>query len=164
MKTFVALSVLAAVDSHGIFWSPKSRAQIAQENGYEVDSTTIISEPMPEVASNRQYPGGRPFAEPGKSKTVVGPCGMKSYGKKTNWNQPGHGWGSVQARFAPGSIIDVEWCVSDIADHGGLYSYRLCTDDSLVAKFTDPTLYRLHRRLGTSAMPDALRSLQAGKC
>ena len=57
---------------------------------------------------------------------------------KTNWNKPEHNWGQVQATYKAGSVIDVEWCVSNIADHGGLYSYRLCTDDALVAKFTNP--------------------------
>ena len=35
-------------------------------------------------------------------------------------------------------MIDVSWCVSDLADHGGLYSYRVCADDALVGLFTDP--------------------------
>ena len=33
----------------------------------------------------------------------------------------------------------MEWCVSNQADHGGLYSYRMCTDDDIVAKFIDPS-------------------------
>jgi len=124
---------------HGIFWSPTSRAQLSQLSGWEVDATSIISEPMPEVASGRPYPGGRPWAEPGKSVSNVGPCGQKSYGQKTNWNKPDPvaGWGAIQQTFTEGSIVDVEWCVSNLADHGGLYSYRLCTNESLVQKFLD---------------------------
>ena len=34
----------------------------------------------------------------------------------------------------PTHPTQVEWCVSNIADHGGLYSYRICQDDSIVAK------------------------------
>ena len=34
-------------------------------------------------------------------------------------------------------ISEVEWCVSNQADHGGVYSYRICQDDTLVAKFID---------------------------
>lgn len=65
---------------------------------------------------------------------------METYdSKKTNWNHPEHGWGAVQATYAAGSIITLEWCVSNIADHGGLYSYRLCTDEALVAKFINPS-------------------------
>jgi len=64
---------------------------------------------------------------------------MESYDKlKTNWNKPEQSWGKVQATYKAGDVIDVEWCVSNIADHGGLYSYRICQDDALVAKFTDP--------------------------
>lgn len=110
---------------------------MAQLSGWEQDSTTLISEPMPPVANDRPYPGGRPWAEPGKSKSNVGPCGMKSYGQKTNWNKPdrAHGWGNISATYKSGQTIEIEWCVSNIADHGGVYSYRLCTDDTLVAKF-----------------------------
>merc|ERR1711957_366246 len=127
-------------DAHGLFWSPTSRARLAKESGWTTDATSIISEPMPEVASGRPYPGGRPFAEPGKSMTNVGPCGMETYdSKKTNWNMPAHSWGSTQAQYTSGDTIDVSWCVSNLADHGGLYSYRLCTDDDLVAKFTNET-------------------------
>lgn len=129
-----------AVFGHGIFWSPVSRAQQAQNSGWEQDSTSIISEPMPDVANGtRPYPGGRPWAEPGMSISNVGVCGQKSYAQQTNWNYPNNGWGvGVQQTYKAGQIIDIEWCVSNIADHGGIYSYRLCTDDSLTAKFTNP--------------------------
>jgi len=112
--------VLAGVsDAHGLFWSPTSRARLAKESGWTTDATSIISEPMPEVASGRPYPGGRPFAEPGKSMSNVGPCGMETYdSKKTNWNMPAHSWGSTQAQYTSGDTIDVSWCVSNLADHG----------------------------------------------
>ena len=134
-----ALLVLHA-RSHGIFWTPTSRARLSELSGYEADATTIIAEPMPDIGPpGRPYPGNRPFAEPGKSLSNVGPCGMESYDTlQTNWNMPQHSWGAVQATYTAGSVVDVEWCVSNIADHGGLYSYRVCTDDELVAKFTDP--------------------------
>ena len=35
---------------------------------------------MPDVASDRSYPGMRPFAEPGMSISNVGPCGQENYG------------------------------------------------------------------------------------
>ena len=91
LSAVIGLSALPAlVQGHGIFWSPTSRAQLAQLSGWESDATKIIAEPMPEVAHGREYPGGRPWAEPGKSVSNVGPCGMKSYGQKTNWNHPEH--------------------------------------------------------------------------
>lgn len=136
---FAVLATLADLaEGHGIFWKPTSRAQLSQLSGWEPDATSAaISEPMPDVASGRPYPGGRPFAEPGKSISNVGPCGQKSYGSKTNYNHPEHGWGQVQATYTAGEVIDIEWCVSDLADHGGVYSYRMCTDDSITAKFID---------------------------
>jgi len=134
--------LLPVVWGHGIFYSPTSRAQLSQLSGYESDATSIIAEPMPEVMPGRPYPGGRPWAEPGASKSNIGPCGMETYDvKKTNWNKPDllHGWGDVQATYIAGQVIDVKWCVSDLADHGGIYSYRLCHDDpDLVKKFTNP--------------------------
>jgi len=104
------------------------------------DATTIISEPMPDVVEGRDYPGGRPFAEPGVGVSKVGPCGMENYDSlQTNWNKPEHGWGvDTVGTYNAGDVVDVEWCVSDMADHGGVYSYRLCQNDELVAKFTDP--------------------------
>lgn len=128
------------VQGHGVFWTPVSRAQMAQNSGWTPDTTSVIAEPMPEVAKGREYPGGRPWAEPGKSVSDVGPCGRESYdSKKTNYNHPEHSWGTVQTTYTAGQVIDVEWCVSDLADHGGLYSYRLCTDESITAKFIDPS-------------------------
>ena len=32
-----------------------------------------------DVVFCREYPGGRPFAEPGMSISNVGPCGMETY-------------------------------------------------------------------------------------
>lgn len=140
LRIAVLATLASVVNAHGIFWSPTSRAQLAQTSGWMPDSTSIISEPMPDVAQDRPYPGARPFAEPGKSVSNVGPCGMESYDSlKTNWNQPAHSWGQVVANYSAGQVVDVEWCVSNLADHGGIYSYRLCTDDALVAKFTDPS-------------------------
>jgi hypothetical protein len=122
--------------------APTSRATLSEQLGYMSDATTIISEPMPDIGpSGRPYPGNRPFAEPGKSESVIGPCGMETYDSlQTNWNMPANGWGvKVQATYKAGDTVEVEWCVSNMADHGGLYSYRICTDDDLVAKFIDPS-------------------------
>lgn len=51
--------------------------------------------------------------------TQVGPCGMESYDSKaTNWNLPQHSWGKVQTNYTEGQVVDVAWCVSNLADHG----------------------------------------------
>ena len=41
------------------------------------------------------------------------------------------------ATYAQGQTIDVTWCVN--ADHGGVYSYRLCDDPDIVKKFYEAT-------------------------
>ena len=139
LKFTTMAALVGSAHAHGVFWTPLSRAQIAQNSGWEADTTSIIAEPMPDVAADRPYPGGRPWAEPGASVSNVGPCGQKTYAQMTNWNKPEHGWGvEPVASYEAGQVIDVEWCVSDTADHGGVYSYRLCQDDELVALFTDP--------------------------
>ena len=163
-STLLLLTTPALTHSHGIFWSPASRAVLSEQSGYMSDATSIIrcaplthslthththcplpsslltytlahtqlplnstthplthslthshSEPMPDVAQDRPYPGGRPFAEPGMSVSNVGPCGMESYDElKTNWNHPEHSWGSVVASYNAGDVIDVEvGCVSE---------------------------------------------------
>jgi len=133
---FAAVAGLS--NGHGIMWLPWSRANIAENNGWESDSTSIIAEPMPDVAP-RGYPDNRPWSEPGQSLSNIGPCGSKPYGSQTNWNKPEHGWGTeVTATYRAGDVIDVEWCVTSSADHGGSYSYRLCHDESITAKFIDP--------------------------
>jgi hypothetical protein len=48
---------------------------LAEQGGFIEDATKIISEPMDEF-SGREYPGGRPFAEPGMSISNIGPCGQ----------------------------------------------------------------------------------------
>jgi len=133
---FAAVAGLS--NGHGIMWLPWSRANIAENNGWESDSTSIIAEPMPDVAP-RGYPDNRPWSEPGQSLSNIGPCGSKPYGSQTNWNKPEHGWGTeVTATYRAGDVIDVEWCITSSADHGGSYSYRLCTDESITAKFINP--------------------------
>lgn len=140
MKAAITAGLISGAASHGIFWSPTSRAQLSQNSGYMKDATSIISEPMPDLPYSRSYPGNRPFAEPGMSVSNVGPCGQETYDDlKTNWNHPEHGWGDVVATYSAGDVIEVEWCVSNIADHGGMYSYRICSDDGIVSKFIDPS-------------------------
>eukprot|EP00732_Lithocolla_globosa_P007325 Lithocolla_globosa_v1_NODE_9220_length_732_cov_10.932053.p1 type:complete len:161 gc:universal NODE_9220_length_732_cov_10.932053:230-712(+) len=50
---------------------------------------------------------------------------------------PQRAWGNVVADYTMGSQIQVEWCVQ--ADHSGVYSYRLCHDEELVSRFTNPS-------------------------
>lgn len=60
MKSAIAATLLTSAASHGIFWSPTSRAVLSEQSGYMKDATTIISEPMPDLPYSRNYPGNRP--------------------------------------------------------------------------------------------------------
>ena len=56
-----------------------------------------------------------------------------------DYNQPGDAWGKEPvAVYKPGQIVDVEWCVDNNGDHGGMFTYRLCEDQELVDKFLTP--------------------------
>lgn len=57
-STTVASSLLLAaapalLNAHGIFVTPTSRAVLSEQSGYMADATSIISEPMPDVAEGR---------------------------------------------------------------------------------------------------------------
>jgi lytic starch monooxygenase len=58
-----------------------------------------------------------------------------------DYNQPSkeYGWGinTVQT-YNAGDTIDVVWCVDNNGDHGGMFTYRLCSNQTLVDKFLDP--------------------------
>jgi len=99
--------------------------------------------------SARAYPGTRPFAEPDTAPSanysmngvsLFGVCGTQFEGT-ADYNVPSDGnWGDAslwseesETTFEAGSIVNVSWCVN--ADHGGIYSWRLCDDPDVVRKF-----------------------------
>jgi hypothetical protein len=133
MKFQVAIGLLvgmfASVEGHGHLSVPRSRTQVAFENGQEYCPACVL-ENVPAVANGRPYPGARPMAEPGKSVMTMGPCGERS---NNNFNSNQKSWGSVVETFSNGQVIDFESCWS--ADHKGVYSMRICTDPSIVAPF-----------------------------
>jgi hypothetical protein len=56
-----------------------------------------------------------------------------------DYNQPTANWGnSVVSRYSPGQVVDVQWCVDHNGDHGGMFSYRICQNQTLVDKFLTP--------------------------
>lgn len=56
-----------------------------------------------------------------------------------DYNQPGPSWGNEPvATYEPGEIVDVQWCVDNNGDHGGMFSYRICEDQDLVDKLLTP--------------------------
>lgn len=42
------------------------------------------------------------------------------------------------ATYNPGDIIDVEWCVDNNGDHGGMFAYRICQNQTIVDKLLTP--------------------------
>ena len=68
----------------------------------------------------------------------MGPCGYNAR-VSVDYNQPGENWGQEpQATYAPGDVIDVQWCVDNNGDHGGMFTYRICQDQDIIDKFLDP--------------------------
>ena len=66
-----------------------------------------------------------------------GPCGYNAR-SSIDYNQPGSDWGNeTVASFKSGEVIDVQWCVDNNGDHGGMFSYRICQDQAIVDKFLD---------------------------
>lgn len=68
----------------------------------------------------------------------MGPCGFNER-VGVDYNQPGPNWGKAPVKtYSPGDTIDVQWCVDNNGDHGGMWTYRLCQNQELVDKFLDP--------------------------
>jgi len=40
--------------------------------------------------------------------------------------------------YTAGDVIDVQWCVDNNGDHGGMFTYRICQNQTLVDKFLTP--------------------------
>jgi predicted carbohydrate-binding protein with CBM5 and CBM33 domain len=67
-----------------------------------------------------------------------GPCGYNAR-VSVDYNQPSSHWGTTPvATYSPGQIVEVEWCVDHNGDHGGMFSYRICQNQTLVDKFLTP--------------------------
>jgi hypothetical protein len=68
-----------------------------------------------------------------------GPCGYNSR-DGIDYNKPTDNWGTdVVKTYKAGDVIDVQWCVDNNGDHGGMFTYRICQNQTLVDKFLDPS-------------------------
>ena len=68
----------------------------------------------------------------------MGPCGYNAR-VSVDYNQPGPNWGSEPVTtYAPGEVVEVQWCVDNNGDHGGMFTYRICQDQTIVDLFLDP--------------------------
>ena len=131
-KVIASASLVAAASAHGYLSSPRSRTQLAFENREDYcPQCTLENVPALPLPSGRNYPGYRPFAEPGDSPLTMGPCGLNG----NNYNMPDKSWGNIVDEFTAGDVIEFDSCWT--ADHKGAYSLRLCQDEALVAPFLD---------------------------
>ncbi|CBF70179.1 hypothetical protein AN6103.2 [Aspergillus nidulans FGSC A4] len=130
MKAFFAISastLLATVHGHGYLTVPASRTRLGFEAGIDTCPECSILEPVdawPNVTE----------AQVGRS----GPCGYNAR-VSVDYNQPGDNWGNEPVvTYKAGDIVEVQWCVDNNGDHGGMFTYGICQDQELVDKFLDP--------------------------
>ncbi|KAF6831181.1 Glucoamylase 1 [Colletotrichum plurivorum] len=120
-------SLLGSAYGHGYLTIPFSRTRLGAEAGIDSCPECTIREPVsawPDITA----------ATVGRS----GPCGYNAR-VSVDYNQPGSNWGgSPVATYTRGQVVDVQWCVDNNGDHGGMFSYRICQDQALVDKFTTP--------------------------
>jgi hypothetical protein len=122
---FFALA--ASVYGHGYLSSPMSRTGLNAQAGADTCPECTILEPVtawPDLDS----------ATVGRS----GPCGYNAR-VSVDYNQPGPRWGSQPViTYTAGDTIDVQWCLDNNGDHGGMFAYRICQNQALVDKFLTP--------------------------
>ncbi|PYH91397.1 hypothetical protein BO71DRAFT_359468 [Aspergillus ellipticus CBS 707.79] len=130
MKTtaFLTLAGLfTSVRGHGYLTIPSSRTRLGFEAGVDTCPECSILEPVtawPDLEA----------AQVGRS----GPCGYNAR-VSIDYNQPGDYWGnSAVAIYTPGEIVEVQWCVDNNGDHGGMFTYGICQNQTLVDLFLDP--------------------------
>ncbi|KAJ5306138.1 hypothetical protein N7508_005153 [Penicillium antarcticum] len=130
MKTTSVLALaglLTSVNAHGYLTIPSSRTRLGFEAGIDTCPECSILEPVtawPDVEA----------AQVGRS----GPCGYNSR-VSVDYNQPGDYWGnSVVATYTANDIVEVQWCVDNNGDHGGMFTYGVCQNQTLVDLFLTP--------------------------
>ncbi|KAI0199340.1 hypothetical protein F4808DRAFT_215002 [Astrocystis sublimbata] len=125
----LAAGLAPLVAGHGYMTTPKSRTSQGVDAGTDTCPECTILEPVESWPNLDSAPVGK-----------SGICGFNAR-VDTDYNFPDtkNGWGvDVVDTFAPGDIVDVVWCVDNNGDHGGMFTYRLCNDQSIVDKFLDP--------------------------
>ncbi|KAJ5687400.1 hypothetical protein N7536_010019 [Penicillium majusculum] len=119
--------LLSSANAHGYLTIPSSRTRLGFEAGIDTCPECSILEP---VAPWPDLEG----PQVGRS----GPCGYNAR-VSVDYNQPGAYWGnSVVATYTANEIVDVQWCVDNNGDHGGMFTYGLCQNQTLVDLFLDP--------------------------
>ncbi|KAJ2983503.1 hypothetical protein NUW58_g6238 [Xylaria curta] len=114
-QTFVIAAGLAPlVAGHGYLTIPKSRTRLGSEAGKDTCPECSILEPVSAWPDLDVAPVGR-----------SGPCGYNAR-VSVDYNQPStqFGWGiNPVVTYNAGQTIDVQWCVDNNGDHGGMFTY-----------------------------------------
>ncbi|KAF2742820.1 carbohydrate-binding module family 20 protein [Sporormia fimetaria CBS 119925] len=128
-QTLSCLLALAAhVHAHGYMVLPMSRTGLNAQAGKDTCPECQILEPVTAWPDLDAAPVGR-----------SGPCGYNAR-MGVDYNQPGANWGkSPVATYKAGDVINVQWCVDNNGDHGGMFTYRLCPNTTLVQEFLNPS-------------------------
>ncbi|KAH9880542.1 hypothetical protein IAQ61_000835 [Plenodomus lingam] len=121
------LAYATTVSAHGYLSSPMSRTGLNAQAGADTCPECTILEPVPAWPDLDAAAVGR-----------SGPCGFNAR-VSVDYNQPGPRWGSQPViTYKGGETVDVQWCVDNNGDHGGMFSYRICQDQSIVDKLITP--------------------------
>lgn len=123
-SALLSLIFASSVAGHGYLTIPSSRTRLGFEAGTDTCPECTILEPVASWPDLDVAPVGR-----------SGVCGYNAR-VSVDYNIPGASWGqSTVATYSPGQVVDVQWCVDANGDHGGMFSYRICQDQSIVDKF-----------------------------
>ncbi|KAI1454080.1 carbohydrate-binding module family 20 protein [Annulohypoxylon moriforme] len=129
MRAISALTgagLITLVKGHGYMTIPSSRTALGAKAGTDTCPECTILEPVTAWPDLDEAQVGR-----------SGPCGYNAR-VSVDYNQPGASWGTdTVATYAPGDVIDVQWCVDANGDHGGMFTYRICQNQTIVDKFLD---------------------------
>ncbi|KAL5342771.1 starch binding domain-containing protein [Aspergillus crustosus] len=132
MKTSISLlsvasSLLPTVYGHGYLTIPSSRTRLGFEAGIDTCPECSILEPVspwPDLTA--------PLV--GRS----GPCGYNAR-VSVDYNQPSEHWGTEPVvTYTSGETVEVQWCVDNNGDHGGMFTYGVCQNQTLVDLFLTP--------------------------
>ncbi|KAK6821850.1 starch binding domain-containing protein [Apiospora arundinis] len=122
--TLFSLAFATSVSAHGYATIPSSRTRLGFEAKVDTCPECTILEPVTAWPQLEGVPVGR-----------MGVCGYNQR-VSVDYNFPGASWGKeTVATYAPGETVEVQWCVDNNGDHGGMFSYRVCQDQAIVDKF-----------------------------
>ncbi|KAF7184079.1 hypothetical protein CNMCM7691_004638 [Aspergillus felis] len=126
-SVLVAASWFASAYGHGYLTIPASRTRLGFEAGIDTCPECSILEPVTAWPDLEEAQVGR-----------SGPCGYNAR-VSVDYNQPSDHWGNGPVvTYTSGEVVEVQWCVDANGDHGGMFTYGICQNQTLVDKFLTP--------------------------